>query len=110
MSKLRWLLPAVVCFVGAMPTTSNAQTKKDPDDFIHDILGAMLKPNWNAFLHGGFATSDRYLLQRAPNPLDGERSLRSTIGFNFGGGAGVDILMHVGFRASYTFTQNDLEF
>jgi hypothetical protein len=55
-------------------------------------------------------TDDRYLLQRADAPVVGERALRTATGFNVGGGAGVDILLQMGFRASYTFRSSQLNF
>ena len=110
----RWLVIPCVCSLVAMPTISRAQAsdslKKEADNFVHDVLRALLGPNWNLFAHGGFTTSDRFLLQQAVNPVDGQRALESSHGFNVGGGAGVDILLRMGFRATYTFTSSDLRF
>jgi opacity protein-like surface antigen len=114
MSNSRWLVVALICSVVAMPTTSKAQvpdsTKAEAKDFVHDVLRALLGPDWNLFAHGGATTDDRFVLQRAVNTIDGERALQSSTGFAVGGGAGVDILLRMGFRASYTFTSRDLNF
>jgi hypothetical protein len=118
MSKSRWLVVALICSLVAMPTIANAQApdstkaelKEQAQDFVHDVLRALLGPNWNVFAHGGFTTDDRFLLQRAANTVDGERALQGSTGFNIGAGGGVDILLRMGFRASYTFTSNDLNF
>jgi hypothetical protein len=117
MSKPNWLVVALLCSLVATPTISKAQApdstkgnlKEHPDDFVHDILQSLLRPNWNAFVNGGFTTTDRFLLQDV-NPLLGQRALESSTGGNFGLGAGVDILLRMGFRASYTFTSNTLNF
>jgi opacity protein-like surface antigen len=114
MSKLRWLTIALVCSLATPLASSRAQTsdslKEQANDFVHDVLGALLRPNWSLFAHGGFATSDRLLLQQAPNPADGQRSLETSHGYNVGLGAGADILLRMGFRATYTFTSSDLKF
>jgi opacity protein-like surface antigen len=114
MSKSRWLLVASICSLVAVPTISKAQapdsTKEQAQDFVRDVLRALLGPNWNLFAHGGVTTDERFLLQQAVNPIDGERALQSATGFAIGGGAGVDILLRMGFRASYTFTSSDLNF
>ena len=72
MSKSRWLVVALICSLVATPTISNAQApdstrdrlKEHADDFVHDVLRSLLRPNWNVFVHGGFTTTDRFLLQR----------------------------------------------
>ena len=114
MSKSRWLVVALICSLLALPRTSDAQAidsiKAEAKDFVKDVLGALLGPNWNLFAHGGFATTDRFLLQRAVNTIDEKRALQSSTGYNVGLGAGVDILLRMGFRASYTFTSSDLNF
>jgi opacity protein-like surface antigen len=114
MSKSRWLVAALICSLVAMPTISNAQvadsTKEQAQDFVRDVLRPLLGPNWNLFAQGGFTADDRYVLQRAVSPIDGERALQSSNGFNVGGGAGVDVLLRVGVRASYTFTSSELNF
>jgi hypothetical protein len=118
MSKSPWLVVASVCSLIAMPTLSKAQApdstrgqqKEKAQDFVHDVLRALLGPNWNLFAHTGLTTDDRYLLQQATNPTEGQRALQSGTGFDIGGGAGVDILLRMGFRASYTFTSRDLNF
>ena len=113
MSKSRWLAAALICSL-AIPEASNAQTtgapKEQAENFTQDVLGGLTRGSWNLFLHGGFTGDERFVLQRAANPLDGERALRSGTGFNFGGGAGVDVLLRMGFRATYTFTSSDLSF
>ena len=114
MLKSRWLMIASLCSLVAMPAISNAQvpdsTKEHAQDFVHDVLRALLGPNWNLFVHGGFTTDDRFLLQRDLGTIDGQRALQNSIGYNVGGGAGVDILLRTGFRASYTFTSSNLNF
>jgi len=114
MLKSRWLVVALICSLVAKPTISKAQvadsTKEHAQDFVHDVLRALLGPNWNLFAQGGVTTSDRFLLQQAVNPSDGQRSLQSATGFSIGGGAGVDILLRTGFRVSYTYASSDLNF
>ena len=118
MSKSRWLVLALICSLVALPTISKAQTrdstkaqlKEHADDFVHDVLRAMLGPNWNLFANGGLTTGERYQLQQAANPSDGERALKSATGFEFGAGAGVDILLRTGFRIGYTFASRNLNF
>jgi opacity protein-like surface antigen len=114
MSKSRWLVVALICSLVAMPTMSEAQvpdsTKEEAKDFVHDVLRGLLGPDWNLFAHGGLSTDDRFLLQQAVIPSDGERALQSGTGFAVGGGAGVDVLLRLGFRASYTFTSSNLNF
>jgi len=113
MSKSRCLAVALLCWL-AIPTISSAQapdsTKEQAQDFVRDVLHALLGPNWNVFAHGGFATGDRFVLQRAANTLDGQRALEPATGFNVGLGAGVDILMRMGFRVNYTFSSSGLNF
>jgi opacity protein-like surface antigen len=117
MSKSRCLAVALLCSLVAIPTIptiSSAQaadsTKEHAEDFVHDVLQALIGPNWNLFAHGGFATGHRFVLQRAANTLDGQRALRSSTGFNVGAGAGVDILLRMGLRVNYTFSSSDLNF
>jgi opacity protein-like surface antigen len=113
MSTLRWVMIASLSLV-APQAVSQAQTpdtpKEQATDFMHDVMGALLRPNWNLAVHGGFATSDRFLLQQAPDPADGQRSLESRHGYNVGLGAGIDILLRMGARATYTFTSSNLKF
>lgn len=114
MSPSRWLLVPLICSFVAMPTISSAQApdppKEEAQDFVHDVLGALLRPNWNLFLQGGFTTDDRFLLQQAATPGAGERSLQTANGFNIGGGAGVDILLRMGIRGSYSYRSSKLNF
>lgn len=114
MSKSRWLVIASISALVAMPTISKAQvadsTKEHAQDFVRDVLHAILGPDWNLFAQAGAATSDRYLLQQAVNPSDGQRALQSATGFQLGGGAGVDILLRTGFRVSYTYGSSNLNF
>ena len=117
MSKSHWLVAAFVCSLVATPALSHAQAtdsskaelKEHPDDFMRDVVRKLFSPNWNVFAHGGFTTTDRFLLQLA-NPVEGQRALESGTGFNIGAGGGVDILLRMGFRGSYTFTSNTLNF
>jgi opacity protein-like surface antigen len=114
MSKSRWLVVALICSLVVMPTISKAQaadsTKEQAQDFVRDVLRALLGPNWNLFAQTGLTTSERFLLQQAVNPADGQRALQSATGFDIGGGAGVDILLRMGFRASYTYASSKLNF
>jgi hypothetical protein len=114
MSKSRWMVFALFSLVAATPTISKAQvadsTKEHAQDFVHDVLKAILGPNWNVFAQGGVATGERYLLQQAVNPVDGQRALQSATGYTIGAGAGVDILLRTGFRASYSFSSSGLNF
>src|SRR5437899_13033088 len=73
MSTSRWPVAALICSLLAMPAISkaqatdstNVQVKDQAKDFLHDVLKALLGPNWNLFAHGGATTSDRFLLQQA---------------------------------------------
>ena len=114
-SKSQSLALALICSLVAMPTISSAQAaadapKAEAQDFVHDVLQALLKPNWNLFAHTGFAENDRFLLQQAVDPSLGKRALETSNGFNIGAGAGVDILLRMGFRASYAFTSSQLNY
>jgi opacity protein-like surface antigen len=108
------MVVALICLVTATPAVAKAQvadsTKAQAQDFVRDVLRALLGPNWNVFAQGGIATSERYLLQQAVNPIEGQRALQSATGYSIGAGAGVDILLRMGFRASYTFTSSGLNF
>lgn len=114
MLKSRWLMVASICSLVVGPTISKAQaadsTKDKPEDFVRDVLRALLGPNWNLFALGGATTSERFLLQQAVNPSDGQRALQSGTGFDVGAGAGVDILLRTGLRASYTYGSSKLNF
>ena len=114
MPKSRWLVSAVVCSLVAMPMSSNAQAPDtltdQPQNFMRDVVGHLFGPHWNMFLHSGWTTSDRLVLQQAAAPVDAQRSLETSSGFNVGGGAGVDILAHMGLRFNYTYTSSDLNF
>lgn len=118
MSTSRLLVSALICSLVAMPATSKAQAtdstkgqlKEEAQDFVHDVLKALLTPNWNVFAHGGATTDDRFLLQQAVGPVLGERALQTSTGFNVGAGAGVDILLRMGFRGSYTYRSSNLNF
>ena len=113
MSKSRSLVIALICSLVAVPTISKAQVQdstKAQAESISDVLKGLLSPNWNLFAHGGFTAGSRFAVQRAANTLDGQRALKSSTGFNVGGGAGVDVLQRMGFRASYTFTSSGLDY
>jgi len=114
MPKSRWLVSAVVCSLVALPMSSNAQAPDtltdQPQNFMRDVVGHLFGPHWNMFLHSGWTTSDRLVLQQAAAPVDAQRSLETSSGFNVGGGAGVDILAHMGLRFNYTYTSSDLNF
>src|SRR5215212_6496848 len=91
----------LICLLVTVTARSNAQTKEDPESFMRDVLGPIFGPNWSLFAQGGATTFGRFLLQ-SPGVGGGQRALRSETGYNVGGGAGVDVLMHVGFRATYS--------
>jgi hypothetical protein len=114
MLKSRWQVVALICSLVVTPTIANAQaadsTKAQAQDFVRDVLRALLGPDWNLFAAGGATKSERFLLQQAVNPSDGQRALQSATGFDIGGGAGVDILLRTGFRASYTYASSTLNF
>lgn len=117
MSKSRWLAVALICSLVALPRISKAQAdstrgqvKEEAQDFVHDVLRAMLGPNWNLFANGGLTTGERYQLQQAVPASDGELALKSATGFEFGAGAGVDILLRTGFRIGYTYSSRNLNF
>lgn len=118
MSISRWILAASICSLTALPTRSTAQVsdstkqqvKADAQDFVHDVLRGFLSPNWNVFLQGGLATDDRYVLQSAGGTVAGERALEGATGYSVGGGVGIDILLRLGFRASYAFRSSQLNF
>jgi len=113
MSKSRWLVVTLLGSLVALPTISSAQadsTKAEATDFVRDVIKALIGPNWNAYAHGGFTTGHRFVLQHAANTLDGQRALQSATGYNLGLGAGVDILLRMGFRMNYSFTSSNLNF
>jgi opacity protein-like surface antigen len=114
MLKSRWLAFALLGSLVAMPTISSAQaadsTKEQAQDFVRDVVRALIGPNWNVFAQGGFATADRFVLQRAANTVDGQRALQTSTGFNVGVGAGVDILLRMGLRMNYSFSSSGLNF
>lgn len=114
MSKSRSLVvAALLCSLVALPTSSNAQapdSTKEDIQTVHDLFKALLGPHWNLFLQGGATRGDRFSLQRAANTLDGQRALRSSTGYNVGVGGGMDILLRLGLRASYTFTSHNLNY
>ena len=114
MLNLRWLVVASIGSLVVAPTISKAQvadsTRDKPQDFVRDVVRALFGPNWNLFAQGGATTSDRFLLEQAVNPIDGQRALQSATGFAVGGGAGVDILLRTGFRASYTYASSKLNY
>lgn len=89
---------------------SGTSTGADTGDFVHDVIGAIFRPNWNIYMNGGFATHGRYLLQRVSAPTNGERALRSEDAFTIGVGGGVDFLLRSAFRMSYVFSESHLEF
>ena len=117
MSKSHWLVVALIGSLVVNPTITKAQVpdstkeqvKEDAQDFVHDVLRGLLGPNWNLFANYGLNLQDRYMLQEAPNSA-GIRALDSGTGYNLGLGAGVDILLRLGFRASYTYTSRNLNY
>jgi opacity protein-like surface antigen len=107
----RILVAGIIISPLCAPARSYAQ-REDPEDFNRDVLRAFLHSSWNVYLHGGLTNHSRFMLQR-PGPAvpgAGERALRSEGGYNVGIGAGVDILLRTGFRMSYTYSSNDLNF
>ncbi len=113
MSKTRWLAVGLICSFAALPTAAKAQTQtqaQDTTNFFGDLMRGLAAPNWNVFVHGGVTTGDRFQLLQAVDPAAGQRSLQSQTGWNVGGGLGVDVLLHLGLRATYQFTSNQLNF
>ena len=113
MRKNRWRCLGLACSIAAGSTIVGAQatdtTKKESDNLIRDVMhGLVVGPNWNMFVQGGPMTSERFLLQQATAPAVGQRSLETAVGYNVGGGFGVDLLLHLGVRASYSFTSSDM--
>jgi hypothetical protein len=114
MLKTRCLVFSLCCSLIAVATRARAQatdtTRKETENFVRDLIRGLVGPNWNVFAHGGVATSERFLLQQAVDPADGKRSLQTATGYNVGGGVGVDALLHLGLRASFTFSSNNMNF
>jgi hypothetical protein len=94
------------------PAGALAQENGEPEDFVRDVLGAILGPNWNVSIHGGFTRHGTFLLQRpaAATSADQERAVRTAGGYDVGAAAGVDFLLRTGLRLSYTFASADLAF
>jgi hypothetical protein len=101
----RWLLVASLCALSMAPTKTDAQRRDDEDTGFD--LRSLLGGSKDLFIHGGFTTSGRLMLQGAAG---GERALKSEDGFNLGAGVGVNILPRVGIRLSYTYTSSNLAF
>lgn len=110
MRKSRWLVAGALLLGAAYPTTSNAQTPQDADNFVSSLFRALFGPNWHVYAHGGLTTSSRYMLQDATAVGGGERALKSEDAYNVGLGGGVDLLPRTGLRLSYTFMSSDLAF
>jgi opacity protein-like surface antigen len=108
MLKLRSFTVALISLLAAAP--AKAQLKESPDDFFKDVLGALFKPNWNAFINTGFSNFGRFVMQAPVTPLGGQRSLQSSDGYMAGIGGGVDLLMRMGARFSYTYNSGQLNF
>lgn len=109
--KSRWRLVSLLCSLVLLPAIAHAQvTKEQADNFVDDILRALATPNWNLFVQGGWANSDRFAIQHVVGTPDGQRALRTSTGYNVGGGVGVDILVRMGFRAYYSFSSADLNY
>lgn len=114
MSKTRWLCLGLACSL-AGSTIARAQatdtTGKESDNFLRDLMhGLVTGPNWNMFVQGGLTNSERFLLQQTTVPAVGQRSLQTAAGYNVGAGFGVDLLLHLGLRASYTFASSDMDY
>jgi len=113
---------SLICSLLAMPTISSAQArdttkkqareqrKEQAEDFVHDVLRALLGPNWNLFAHGGITSGNRFVLEQATSPIAGQRALKSATGWDLGAGGGVDVLLRLGFRASYTYASRNLNY
>jgi opacity protein-like surface antigen len=121
MLNTRRLIRGLLCSLSVIPTIAGAQatdstkqaidtTRKQAENFVRDLLHGLVGPNWNAFVHGGVATSERFLLQQAVDPTLGKRSLQTATGYNVGLGAGVDALLHLGLRATFTFSSNNMNY
>jgi hypothetical protein len=111
MSKQRWLAVSLICSLIALPAVAPAQSQaQDTTNFLGDLRRGLAAPNWNVFVHGGVTTGDRFLLVQAADPNAGQRSLQTQTGWNVGGGIGVDAMLHLGLRATYTFTSSQMNF
>jgi opacity protein-like surface antigen len=113
MRKMRSYMIGLICCTLLLPAHVTAQEQKeDAEDFVNDVLKAILGPNWNLFAHTGVASNGRFLLQRVSvaGLATGERTLRGDGGFSVGLGAGVDILLRQGVRLDYTYSSSDLNF
>lgn len=108
MHKLRSVTVALLVLGAAAPASAHAQLKDEAEDFMRDVVMHIFGPHWTVFANGGASTNGRFMLQ-AP-AVGGERQLRSESGWNVGGGAEVDVLLHIGLRLGYTFSSRDLEF
>lgn len=106
--KLHVAVGLVCALVASAP--ADAQRKHDDDDLVHQMLWALLGPDWNLFANVGFWQNGRFLLQRPDEALLSQRALRSTTGIAAGAGVGVDLLLRMGWRLSYNFNSSDLEF
>jgi hypothetical protein len=108
MQRQRGLVAGMLCALSAAPAQANAQEKDEVESFMRDVVLPIFGPNWNLFAHGGWTTTGRLLLQSPSS--GGQTALETEGGWNVGGGAGVDVLMRLGLRASYAYTSSELVF
>jgi hypothetical protein len=92
------------------PAQTHAQSRDETPELSRGLLRSLLGANWNLFGHVGPSTTGRFLLQRPAGAGTGEAQLKGDDGFSAGFGGGVDVLLRVGWRASYTYTASDLAF
>jgi hypothetical protein len=110
MRKLRWIIVAAICLLVVAPAVANAQTKAEAENFMEDVLRAIIGPNWNVFANTGFSRSGRFTLQSPlAFPLS-QRALKTDRGWSLGLGAGVDVLLRMGFRLGYTYSKSQLQY
>jgi hypothetical protein len=112
MGKLRWIIVVGLLWLVSLPAELTAQTKAEAENFMEDVLRAILGPNWNVFGHVGTTKSGRFTLQSPVGAASTsvQRALRTDRGWGFGLGGGVDILLRMGFRLGYTYSTSDLAF
>jgi len=110
MKRKLYVAVGLACAQLVASAPAEAQRKHEDDDVVRQMLWALLGPDWNLFGNVGIAQNGRFLLQRPDASLLTQRSLRSNTGFAIGAGVGVDILLRTGWRLSYNFNSNDLEF
>jgi hypothetical protein len=116
--RTQWLVTALLCSAVMVPAKLAAQeidrekVKAEVKEDVKEAVKSIFGPHWKLFVHGGLSSQGRMVVQRSPIilPPNGERALNGDQSYNFGGGAAVDFLVHVGLRVSYTYSSMDLAF